>query len=249
MSRTKDCHTIIEAWGYDLPNVNGLFSTMRSILDENWPWQDAQHTDWKAPQDAALDLDYFYNHSGDKPAAAGIEKILVKADADVIPNVPYKNMLCNLILGRFLMNWRSRWNALVTEYNPLENYSMLENLTDDDTTVTHGKTTTRTGSVELTPEAVTTVESSVYAFDSSTPSPAEKSVSTPTGSNTTEYNDLTDTEGGTTGTTHSYEKTRSGNIGVTTSQQMLQSELEIRIYDYFQSVYADIDKVLTSPIY
>ena len=249
MSRTKDSHSIIEAWGYAPPNINGLFSNMRSILDENWPWTSSVQHNWHTPQDTTLDLDYFYNHSGDKPAAAGIEKILVKADADVIPNIPYRNMLCSLILGRFYMNWKNRWNALVAEYDPLENYSMKEDLTNDDTTVTHGKTTTRTGSVDLTPETVMTVESSVYAYDSGSPSPDAKTVSTPEGSDTTEYNDLTDTEGGTTKTEHDYTKTLSGNIGVTTSQQMLEAELEIRKYDFFQSVYEDIDKVLTCPVY
>lgn len=40
-----------------------------------------------------------------------------------------------------------------------------------------------------------------------------------------------------------------GNIGVTTSQQMMESELELRKYDFFQQVYNDIDKVLTINVY
>lgn len=43
--------------------------------------------------------------------------------------------------------------------------------------------------------------------------------------------------------------TRSGNIGVTTSQQMLQSEREVWLWDYFEIVFSDIDKMLTIPIY
>lgn len=194
-----------------------------------------------------LDMDYHGNHSGSKLISPLLYR-LQEADNGSI-SVIHKSQLALIIYNRFIANWIKRWEALQAEYNPLENYSMLENLTDDDTTITHGKTTTRTGSVEMTPEAVTTVESSVYAYDSSVPSPDAKTVSTPTGSNTTEYNDLTDTEGGTTETTHGYEKTRSGNIGVTTSQQMLESELEIRKYDYYLSVFEDIDKVLTIPVY
>ena len=45
------------------------------------------------------------------------------------------------------------------------------------------------------------------------------------------------------------ELTRSGNIGVTTSQQMLQSEIELRGWLYYQNVFNDIDTILTLSIY
>lgn len=43
--------------------------------------------------------------------------------------------------------------------------------------------------------------------------------------------------------------TRSGNIGVTTSQQMLQSERDLWMWSYFDVVFADIDKLLCLSIY
>ena len=43
--------------------------------------------------------------------------------------------------------------------------------------------------------------------------------------------------------------TREGNIGVTTSQQMLESEIALWQYDFFAIVYANLDKVLTIPVY
>ena len=45
------------------------------------------------------------------------------------------------------------------------------------------------------------------------------------------------------------ELTRSGNIGVTTSQMMLQSEIELRKWLYYQNVFNDIDTILTLSIY
>lgn len=77
------------------------------------------------------------------------------------------------------------------------------------------------------------------------------------GTNTTQYN-TTDSDTGTqtyrdTGTdtnTRNYTLTRSGNIGVTTSQQMIQSERDLWLWDYFYNVvYPDIDRILTLPIY
>lgn len=45
------------------------------------------------------------------------------------------------------------------------------------------------------------------------------------------------------------ELTRSGNIGVTTSQQMIQSEIELWQWNFFMTVFNDIDTVLTIQVY
>lgn len=45
------------------------------------------------------------------------------------------------------------------------------------------------------------------------------------------------------------ELTRQGNIGVTTSQQMLTSELELREYNFFEKILADIDSVICLSTY
>ena len=43
--------------------------------------------------------------------------------------------------------------------------------------------------------------------------------------------------------------TRKGNIGVTTTQQMMQSEIELWKWNFYRSVFKDIDSVLTLKIY
>lgn len=43
--------------------------------------------------------------------------------------------------------------------------------------------------------------------------------------------------------------TRSGNIGVTTTQQMMQQEIELWKWIFYRSVFNDIDSVLTLKIY
>ena len=48
-------------------------------------------------------------------------------------------------------------------------------------------------------------------------------------------------------TTHTLSRT--GNIGVTTSQQMQQSSIELWQYKYFEEVFKDIDRYLTLSIY
>lgn len=55
------------------------------------------------------------------------------------------------------------------------------------------------------------------------------------------YNDITDDK--------THELTRSGNIGVTTTQQMIEQEIAFRRNLYFEMVFSDIDHILTIPIY
>ena len=45
------------------------------------------------------------------------------------------------------------------------------------------------------------------------------------------------------------ELTRSGNIGVTTSQMMAESEIRLRQWLFYQEVFKDIDNILTLSIY
>lgn len=73
-----------------------------------------------------------------------------------------------------------------------------------------------------------------------------------TGTTTNETNvnvkrDNTDTENKTITTDRTL--TRKGNIGVTTSQQMIESERNLWFWSYFEKVFADVDNILTLKIY
>lgn len=117
----------------------------------------------------------------------------------------------------------------------------------------HNTTNTRT------PNLSTQRNLNVQGFNSSDYQPSDNETGTETG---TETNALTGTDTTTfntnetnTGTltkSHSgidtdkrnYVLTRSGNIGVTTSQDMINSERELWMYDVVETIYRDIDSVL-----
>lgn len=115
-----------------------------------------------------------------------------------------------------------------------------------------------------------------YNDNGTSGSPYEKKTSNVTGTGTNNYTDRdidetgtdtmantgtdnvehtgydTDADTGTDTLTHTGTETleRSGNIGVTTSQQMLESELKLRaLYNMVYIIYDDVDKVLTNPIF
>ena len=121
------------------------------------------------------------------------------------------------------------WNACFTEYNPIENYNRNES-----TTVGTGNTRTlntkhaTTGSYTSEEHGTRVTENTVSAENVVTYAPDNRSVETPDIVRTDRPNTAIDDSGtikdqGAVTTTSNI----SGNIGVTTSQQMLESELEL----------------------
>ena len=120
-----------------------------------------------------------------------------------------------------------RWvDALAIEYAPLENYDRHENWTD---TLDSDGTSRTTGTNDTSTNG--TVTTDVSAYDSSGYQPKEKVTTSETIDNdTTENNTSTlDNEGVHTGRIH-------GNIGVTTSQQMLEAELDLGYWNIYSRI-------------
>lgn len=128
--------------------------------------------------------------------------------------------------------------TLSLEYNPIENYSMVEKGTD---TRTPNITQTNKGVNTNTVGVDTSITTGKTTFDKSD-SFINDTKTTNTGTNTdTQDINTTVTTAGNEKTVHEF--TRSGNIGVTTSQQMIQSERELAMFsvvDMFVKAIADI---------
>lgn len=120
-----------------------------------------------------------------------------------------------------------RWvDALAIEYAPLENYDRHENWTD---TLDSDGTSNTTGTNDMSVNG--TAQTDVSAYDSSGYQPKEKvTTSETTDQDTTERNTSTlDNTGMHAGRIH-------GNIGVTTSQQMLESELDLGYWNIYSRI-------------
>lgn len=129
-------------------------------------------------------------------------------------------------------------DTLSLEYNPIENYSMTEKGTD---TRTPNITQTNKGVNTNTVGVDTSITTGKTTFDKSD-SFINDTKTTNTGTNTdTQDINTTVTTAGTEKTIHEF--TRSGNIGVTTSQQMIESERQLAMFsviDLFVKAIADI---------
>lgn len=235
----KRLHDIMPALG-----EQGIFNALEAL---EVPW--AEDID-----DEILDLEYMGNTSGDKYAAP-LPLKLAEANDDGKLTATQIATLASLIVARYLPNWTRLYATLSAEYDPLKNYDMTEEGTD---TITDTGTITDEGSDDLTHGHVETasgsdtVTSSMYAYNATVDQPADKVVSSPGSVMTHSGTDARalgnertlDTEKEIT-----HGLSRSGNIGVTTSQQMLQAERDVWMWDFFKIVFADVDKVLTLPIY
>ena len=257
-----------------------------------------------------LDAEYLGNHSGNKETSPLIDDFIEtnyeeEIQHPLVLTSEQRGLLANIVANKFANKWTRLYAIMLAEYNPIENYSMVEEETPDITkqysvsdnySVTNeitkaiNKTTTETPSndykvteerkvnTDLSVETDTSTSADVYGFNSVTPVPSNEgsggSTVTTTGDEDTNKETtiktqegyMTITEEGSaqdnietntqsqTGYKQETESgtrtlTRSGNIGVTTSQQMIESEIALWQWNFFDMIFKDVDTVLTSPKY
>lgn len=120
-----------------------------------------------------------------------------------------------------------RWvNALAIEYAPLENYDRHEDFTD---TLDSDSTSSSRSTLDTSNSG--TVQNDVSAYDSSGYQPKDK-----TTSSDTIDTDTTDSTTGTLDNIGHHNGRVHGNIGVTTSQQMLEAELELGYWNIYSRI-------------
>ena len=175
-----------------------------------------------------------------------------------------------LLLLRYQYKWEKLLdNVYAQTYNPIENYDRQEDTSlsyEGSENVTRNVDSDRKikGTTADTRSDTSSAESSsqknVFAFDSSTASPSDSDSGTTTATGTGSSNstvDNSDVEKRTETEGHSFTNRKNvtasrihGNVGVTTSQQMLESEVALRMkYDFFDTVYEDIANTVLKPIY
>ena len=133
-----------------------------------------------------------------------------------------------------------RWiKALAIDYAPLENYDRIEHWTDE---ADGTGSSNSTGSLDTSTEE--NVETTKSAYDSSAYQPYDNVHST--GSSETESTDRTNT---TMSNDSEHNGRIHGNIGVTTSQQMLQQELDMGYWNIYERITDLFLREFVIPVY
>ena len=200
----------------------------------------------------------------------------------------YDAYVRDVVLALLIRNTYKYETLLATEgfeYDPIENYRMVETMEDDITTIDYGKidtlqhgqsqtrtpntTETRTPNTTetRTPNNLTSTETDqIEGFNSGSFQDANKKTIVQTGSEgithtgtetVTETGSETvansgsdvDTLSGRDTHTRNYELTRSGNIGVTTSQQMIEAERNVADFSALKVICADIALEITYGVF
>lgn len=167
--------------------------------------------------------------------------------------------IAELIKSKYLDKWNKSYEALISTYNPIDNYNMKETSNDETNgSFQNNNHTENTGTVggnsSMNNTQTGSTADDIYAFNSSDPSKDRSSNSNNTNNGSSEYSDnsTSNSNGNSTGnnnstTTHTLN--RSGNIGVTTTQKMITEELELRKYIILDEIFNDISKELTLRVY
>lgn len=128
----------------------------------------------------------------------------------------YLTKLASLIVLKYSDKWNKLYDAFFEdEYNPIENYSMVEE-ENANTSITNS----------------TTGKNNIYGFNTTAEDGVPQDNSSVESTTSGDFDD------------NHRKLTRSGNIGVTTSQQMLQSEIELRQWNFYNMIMNDIDDVM-----
>lgn len=163
--------------------------------------------------------------------------ILECADLEItLPNYDiFKRMISSWSASRFNA-WEHMYNALTEEYNALHNYDRTETHDDD-------WSNTRYSSMNQSSGGQDVLTSRTAAFNGDTLATA--------GSDTTAYGGTANTvDNGTESGNRDYTIRAYGNIGVTTSQQMLESEISLRSkYDMYDIITSEFKKKFCIMIY
>lgn len=194
-----------------------------------------------------LDINYHGFRSGHKIVGSLIENFL----ENNVVSEKNKITIAQTIYTLYIKNWNALYKTLSLEYNPIENYSMteIENVQDSHKGTLKSDSTDSNKNTENT-IVNDTSNNQLWGFNSTDSVNSDKQVGDTTRNVDGSINSIhknTDIE--TKDITSDRTLKRSGNIGVTTSQQMIESERQLWLWNFFESVFSDIDKILVLKIY
>lgn len=212
-----------------------------------------------------MGIAYVLQHSGEKLCTNLVENYL---DDDNHITEEGLNIIGSILTNMYKDSWDRMWAAITAEYNPIENYDRNSEITDEkegtDTTVDkfaekHDSSTigNQTNS-DTIGGGTDTTENEISAFNSLSYQDSNKTTNTVASrtnsitlggrSDSITYGSHDDEHETTYGSKVTRTEHTHGNIGVTTNQQMIESELELRKKNFYQIIFKDVDSYLALKI-
>ena len=250
-------------------DVSFMFSKLQdniisNLIQNGFNEIDARFTNLFAGKELAEE--YYIEHSNEKYISPYYAKLLKLVEEEKITEEQMYEYQSSNVANKFAVKWYKIFEALMTDYKPLENYDLNEIRTPNikrsrigEDSIEHEQSGKDSTNIETVKETTIDNETGVYGFNSTNSNPSVTgdgtTSETVTGNKDKNYveselhgketknNESTEIESG------SETLQRHGNIGVTTSQQMLESEIKLRQYNFVEEMLNDIDTILCLKIY
>lgn len=250
-------------------NVAFMFSTLESDIVNNLIQNgineiDARFTNLFVGKELAEE--YYIEHSNEKYISPYYAKLLKLVKEEKITESQMYEYLSSNVANKYAVKWYKIFEALMTDYKPLENYDLNELRTPNikrsrsgEDSIEHEQSGKDSTNIDTVKETTIDNETGVYGFNSANSNPSvtgdgttseyvsgdkdNNYVESSLRGKETKNNESTEIETG------SETLKRNGNIGVTTSQQMLESEIKLRQYNFIEEMLNDIDSILCLKIY
>ena len=145
----------------------------------------------------------------------------------VYPNAPILELVIRTWSKKHKESWKRIWDALNAEYSPIENYNRHEDIKD----ISHSSGNTVSSGTGTNTGKATTFDSDTLSTTDQTAQESSSKASS-TGDNT--YTHINHTH---------------GNIGVTTNQQMIDAELQLRNNTFYDIVANEFKEEFLIQIY
>lgn len=239
--------------------VTGIFSALESVVKSiSTPGEIL--TKIFDGRGSLLDIDYVYTHAYSKWCAFILERLteMTKTKYPSFTDSRAKALVLTpiamLLLNRFSEIWKKKYVAITADYTPTNDYKENEKVDYSSHGVdTPQTTTTSKTSTDTTQSTSVTQNANTYAFDSTSETPTalntgDQSVNS-TGAPDKNYTETTTGGTNTSDVNSTNTITREGKHGSTNYSVLIENELKLREYDFYQEMFKDIDSILTLSIY
>lgn len=250
--------------------INSFFTALQSF---DVPWKEENIN-------LELDSYYIYTHSGNKQISGLVNVFIGTVDHKLSNESLnfIANILYSMYAKKWIKLWATlefEYNPIsnydmreqmiddTTQRNGAE---LIDESIDSSGSITHGKTDATTNNLLSTENNNRTITRDIQGFNSDEYVPSDKTEESTIGATKADTGTQTTVTSGTDRNSNdtdrdyarntsdtsvrNYTLTRSGNIGVTTSQQMIESERNLWMWNFFKLVvFPDLDDALTIEYY
>lgn len=182
---------------------------------------------------SSADVEYIYQHAGERLISNMILKMYDTINKQ-LPTPHTENdvfdiliiQLGKILYNKYMFNWSKLYDAMFADYNPIQNYDSTEEIT-------------RSGDDKVSVNTDNKQTAKVSAFNTATMQDNQEISNSGLASNNyskTDYNSKVKT-------------TKYGNIGITSSQDMINQEIELRKHNFIEKIMIDIDNIWVSNLY